>query len=452
MRRLRLFLTLTVCLTVLVGTIFAQEGGLLPGETLNQSKERPVTVSATVADREPPPTAILLSPGNEQHISTSRPGFRWQYSGDTSQINKQQLYIDGVLFQDNLPFSSTNPNEYELEYQSGTGIFALTHATSLADGEHTWKIKAYDSEGNSSESATWTFIIDTVSSVFAVTKIVDITTSIWAQDVSTVPKDAIEIPTRNPILTGKGEAGADVVLTVRLPSGETETYLFTINEMGHWNVQLFDLPRGEIIYLDFMITDAVGHISTLIDLPLIVEIITIAIPGITNPIEIIIPPALEPILEPILKPVQIVEKITYNPLDLPLPSSLQTTSQALPLVFQTPTRNFLKILLSWIGLILISSIPFAKITILLTRFGRQLSLQLFAEILRAIGLLPRDNAHGIAFDAKTQQPVPFATIIFQGKTKAGLLYTTTKLTNKEGLYDYHRLPEGVHQAAALAKL
>ncbi|MDA1079645.1 MAG: hypothetical protein O2840_03075 [bacterium] len=451
MRKLRPLSAFIAILVLWTGVVFAQEGGLLPGETLSQPKERPVTVSATVPDRIPPPTAILLSPGNNQHVSTGRPAFRWQYSGDTSEITKQQLFIDGVLFQDNLPFASANPSQYALEYQSGTGIFALTHSLTLADGLHTWKIKAFNAEGNSSESATWSFVVDTLAPVFAVTKIVDITTSIWAQDVSTVPIVPIEIPTRNPILTGKGEAGSTVVLTVRLPSGETETHTFTINDMGHWNVQLFDLPRGAVIYLDFMITDVVGHISTLIDLPLIVETITVSIPGIAKPIQIDIPSGLEPVLEPILKPEQIIEKITYNPLEIHLPSSLQTTTQALPVVLQTPTLNLLKVLFSVIGLIIVSGIPVAKILVLLSRIGKQLSLHLFAEILKAIGFLPRGRAHGIVFSVESQEPVSFARVIFQGKTKNGLLHSITKLTNKQGVYEYEKLPEGEYQVAVLGK-
>ena len=96
------------------------------------------------------------------------------------------------------------------------------------------------------------------------------------------------------------------------------------------------------------------------------------------------------------------------------------------------------------------SLPLAKILMLLSRFGRQLSFHLLTEALQAIGLIPAQPAHGIAFIAESQVPLPFAIIIFQGKTTAGLFYTLTKLANKHGLYGYHRLPAGTFQVTVLA--
>ena len=75
---------------------------------------------------------------------------------------------------------------------------------------------------------------------------------------------------------------------------------------------------------------------------------------------------------------------------------------------------------------------------------------LFLEILKVIGLLPRKPAHGIVFAVTTQEPISFATIIFQGKTTGGLPYTLTKLADKAGMYSYHELPEGIYQASALS--
>jgi len=450
-RKLRLSLVILISsLLYLVGSSMAQEGGLLPGETLSQPKERPVTVSATVPDREPPASAILVSPENNQFINTRRPQLRWRFDADTTGISKQQLFIDGTLFQDDIPLIAHTNNEYVLDYTTLVDIYGLTHTTSLTDGVHTWKIRVYDENGNSSESATWTFTIDTLAPVFVITKIVDETTSISAQDVSTIPETPFEIPTRNPILIGIGEANASVDVNVRLPSGEIEAHAFVIDQNGKWTIQLFDLPRGVIIFLDFTISDAVGHISTLVDLPLLVTKLSIFVPGLTQPVVITPPEMLEPIVEPLLQPQQIVEKIVYSPLAGELPSSLQTASETLPFVLQKPTQDFLLGLISFLGLILISLLPATKILILLSRFGKLLTPHIFYEILQAIGLLPSDSPHGIVFDVETQAPVSFATIQFQGKTKDGILFGQTKLSNKEGLYSYHQLPEGVFQASALA--
>ncbi|NCN83179.1 MAG: hypothetical protein GW947_04410 [Candidatus Pacebacteria bacterium] len=446
MRSIHPLLVVLSNLFIWTGVVFAQANGLLPDETLAEPKIRPVTVTAFVADHISPAIPILISPENGHSITTGRPQFRWYYTTDNIGVAKYQLFIDGELFQDNIPITSQTTSEYVLDYVALDQIYGLIHSITLADGVHTWKIKAYDVLINNSESATWTFTVDTVAPAFVVTKIVDKTTSISAQDVSTIPVDPIEIPTRNPILVGTGEANSSVVMTVRLPSGEIETHTFAISASGTWDIQLFDLPRGETIYLDFTIIDQVGHISTLIDLPLIIAPLTISIPGLLEPININ-PPT---ILEPLFQPTQIIEKITYSPLDQKLPSSLQTASETLPIIFQQPSRNLFKLLLSVIGLILISSIPLTKITILLARFGRQLSLHLILEVLKVIGLLPKGPAHGIVFEVRSQEPVPFATIIFQGNTSSGLPYSLTKLTDKEGLYGYHELPKGVFQASALS--
>ena len=426
--------------------VFAQESGLLPGETLAEPKIRPITISAFIPDRIPPAIPVLISPGNGHLVTTGRPQFRWYYTADNIGVVKYQLFIDGVLFQDNIPTTTQTTSTYALDYVSLDQIYGLIHALTLADGIHTWKIKAYDTLINNSESATWVFTVDSVAPAFIITKIVDETTSISAQDVSTIPETPLEIPTRNPILQGTGEANAVIVLTVRLPSGATQAHDFTVSSTGTWQVQLTDLPRGEAIYLDFTSTDAVGHVSTLIAVPLIVTPLTLTIPGITTPIEISLPP----VLEPLLQPQQMIEKITYSPVIQDLPSSLQTASEALPLILQTPSRNLLKVFLSFIGFILISSLPLAKILMLLARFGRQFSFHLLIEALQAIGLIPAQPAHGIAFAAESQVPLPFATIIFQGKTTAGLFYTLTKVTNKHGMYSYHRLPAGTSQATVLA--
>ncbi|PIR62298.1 MAG: hypothetical protein COU65_04180, partial [Candidatus Pacebacteria bacterium CG10_big_fil_rev_8_21_14_0_10_42_12] len=61
-------------------TAFSQ--GLLPGETLEQPKERGTTVSALVVDHQDPSTPILVSPEDGSWLSTSKPEFVWKPSTD----------------------------------------------------------------------------------------------------------------------------------------------------------------------------------------------------------------------------------------------------------------------------------------------------------------------------------------------------------------------------------
>ena len=129
MRKLRLSLVILISsLLYLVGSSMAQEGGLLPGETLSQPKERPVTVSATVPDREPPASAILVSPENNQFINTRRPQLRWRFDADTTGTCgpcKAQMIPLGQ-FSGSLSLTPTTTRTFSSRGTSNSGSVTLT--------------------------------------------------------------------------------------------------------------------------------------------------------------------------------------------------------------------------------------------------------------------------------------------------------------------------------------
>ena len=416
------------------GVSIVSSQGILPGETAAEPKIRSTTVSALVVDHQDPSTPILVSPKDGSWLSTSKPEFVWKPATDNEGVVKYQLYIDGTLHQD-----SISPENGE--------TMSFTPSNGLSDGSHTWKIVALDAEGNSAESATWSFNIDTLSPVFVITQVGNVIASISSQDLDTIPETAIEIDSDNPVLKGTGEANSSVVLTIRLPDGTTTEEKFDIDDQGTWSIQLKKLPRNQIIYLDFAISDRVGHISILENVPIIVKPLSVTIPLITEPIEV--PTVLEPIIAPILEPGKLIDETVIVPSDLDLPSSLQDFVQALPSFLVGPATRTFQFSLAFLALIIALSLPSLKLSILLNRFKTHTTFSLLGDMLRVVGFWKHGNPQGIAIDSLEQTPVRFASVIFQGKTTGGRPHTVTKLTDKHGIYSRHSLTPGTYQASVL---
>ncbi|NCN83130.1 MAG: hypothetical protein GW947_04135, partial [Candidatus Pacebacteria bacterium] len=317
----------------------------------------------------------------------------------------------------------------------------------LSDGSHTWKIVALDAEGNSAESATWSFNIDTLSPVFVITQVGNVTTSISSQDLDTIPDAALELDSDNPVLKGTGEANSSVILIIRLPDGTTKEETFDIDDQGTWSIQIKKLPRDQIIYLDFTITDRVGHISILENVPIIVKPLSMNIPGISEPV--VIPTELEPLIAPILEPGKLIDETVIVPDDLDLPRSLKDFAQALPGFLVGPTTRAFQFSLAFLALIIALSLPSLKLGILLNRFRTHTTFNLLGDMLRVVGFWKHGYPQGIAIDSLEQTPVRFASVVFQGKTTGGRPHTVTKLTDKHGIYSRHKLTPGTYQTSFL---
>jgi hypothetical protein len=240
-----------------------------------------------------PSTPVLISPTNNSLLSTSKPEFIWQQSTDNVGVSHYQLYIDGQLHIDQIAGSGSSGTfsfgdiNYQLTFDSGSGYFHLDLLTSLADGAHTWKIAALDAVGNSADSATWSFTVDSTAPTFVLTQIGEQTVSISAQDASTVPEEPIELDHNEPQLVANGEANSQVDLTVIIPdengdsdSSEAEELEITqaIDADGNWAYQLPILPRDRTITLNFIITDQAMHVSALEGIGIIIASAEIIIP------------------------------------------------------------------------------------------------------------------------------------------------------------------------------
>lgn len=410
--------------------VFAQEGGILPGESLMQPKEREVQVTASVRDDDPPSTPILIAPENNSTITTNKPTFVWKESIDafSTDVQYYTLYLDGIVKFDTIPITNTENGDYVLTYDSSTGYLSLTPKGALSEGTHTWKIIATDFYDNIASSVTWTFTIDTQAPTFIITDIGDIEVTISAQDTSTVPEEAIVLTDNEPLLQGTGEANSEVVLTVTFQDGSTETYEFTINQDGEWEVQLGILPRDQVIYLDFTITDTAGHISVLNDVPMILYS-----PEIVIEIPFVPPTVIPPIVIVITPPKEIIPVIIEE-LPPEVKKPVQQFAAAFPFYYPTPQKPSLPFWTNFLVLIIISALPLLKTIMLAFDFGKHFSPAHLYEIWQVIGFLPWGKKQGIVIEQKSQIAVQYAQVIFSVKHDEYTTSTIIKLTNKQGIY------------------
>lgn len=433
---------------VLAKLTWAQSGGVAPGETVQTNpKEREPIVTATVPDNQPPTTPILISPPNGAWVTTARPTFTWEGSTDANGISHYQLSLDGSVLFDNIPVGNTSNSQYTLTYDPITNRFNLTPQNNLTEGTHTWKIRAFDTLGNGTDSATWTFTIDTQAPSFVLTQIGTTTVNISAQDPSTVPVTPIELTANEPLLVGNGEANSTVQVTLIIPGEPTQVFNTTISSGGNWSLQLGILPRGVVMTLNFLITDQAGNISVLNGVQFYIVQDTIVIPpaspspgvtpGVTPPPGPPTSPGPSPFIEiPIAPPREVIFR------------AIQWVAQSLPEEIRTIVSNLAEELqeVGPISAALIGAlVPIVSTVAIATQFGGQLSLNLILRILQALGLIPAGKPQGLVFDTKNGEGVPFAVLIVSSMNptgEAGVQLAETVVTNSEGVYQGLKLPAG----------
>jgi len=422
-----------------------------------------ITVSATMPDVVAPGVPILIAPLDEAIVPTTQPQFVWQAATDNVGVTAYQLFIDGELAIDNI-FVTGTYSLYSLSYNAVLDYYYLDLGYALAEGPHTWKIIAFDAAGNNTESATWSFTVDSIAPTFVISKIGDEVVSISAQDASTVPGDAIELEDNEPLLVATGEALSTVQLTVEIPDEANLAVTVDIDALGNWEYQLPILPRDKEIVLDFIIVDLAGHISAIENVKIKILSPTIVIPGATatptptptlapgepsstpqpptpTPVEAVLPSPTPkpPIIIPYLPPKEIVHLILKH---APTPI-LKITS--------TPWfKQLLTLIGPWLALIALAW-PAVALTILVAhQFGSNFSLKLLVKIWQAIGLIPHEEREGRVFDEEfirrlTENAwlgVPFAEIIAISQDQNSGLppFYKNVLTDRFGLYLPLELP------------
>ena len=227
-----------------------------------------VSIRATVPDLIAPSSPILIAPDDGSLLTDNTPSFRWFESTDNVALSHYALYLNDVLYYNNIPKTDTENSSYILDYDELNGSYSLTPKQGIADNSYTWRIDAVDYANLRSSSDTWDFRIDTLAPSFILKKIGDTDVNISAGDAGSVPGGSILIftndPTANePTLIAIGEANSSVFLTVTIPDDPTQNFTGSIDGNGNYELKLGILPRDTDIRLDFIITDQAGHVSVL---------------------------------------------------------------------------------------------------------------------------------------------------------------------------------------------
>jgi hypothetical protein len=416
------------------------------------------SVSATMPDIVPPSVPILISPENTELISTDQPQFVWQESTDNVAMSHYQLTIDGELALDNIALytNSGSYKLYNLSYNSSLGYYYLDLNYSLDQGSHTWKITAVDAVGLTTDSATWSFTVDSIAPSFVITQIDEKEVSISAQDVKTVPSEAITLTHNEPQIRGTGEAHSQVEMQIRISDENVQIVEFEIDGHGNWSYTLPILPRGQVITLNFTITDQAGHISILENVQLILPALEIVIPAESvtptpapGEPSARVPPEPEPTKQPI--------KIPYLPPKEIAHLVLQQLPTPILRVTQTPWfKTWLRLVGPWLVVLLIFWPHVLETVLVGQQFGPSLSWAVIKKIWQATGIVPYLNRQGWAFDvrletATQQQPeknlafnhgLPFAELTVISQPADDKLPPLVKigLTDAQGLYLPFELP------------
>jgi len=428
-----------------------------------------VTATVPVWDTTAPSTPILISPSNNSYQTISKPDFVWQESTDNLDylsgygMNHYTFYLDGNALFSNIPLGSTENSEYKLVYNSTTDQYTLTPKNAIAEGTHTWKIRATDYFGNYSESVTWTFTIDTQAPQFVLNVIGEATVSISAQDISTIPANPVEIETNRPILTATGEANSTVELTVAIPDQADLNYSTSIAANGTWSIELPLLPRDVVMYLSFTITDPAGNVSVLTNVPFIINTPVIIItPVLPTPTPVPTPtpgpgetpqptptpdpttPQIPSIQIPVLPPEEIAHAVITEVAQY-VPPAILDLAGLIPDFVLAPLEDTTPIA----GLLVSALLPAIATAAVASQFGGGLSLIVLVRILQALGLLPKGYPQGFVYDSVTGKPVPFALITIRTFSQDGTQSTAQELietvvTDVNGFYSGIKLPNGTY--------
>ncbi|PKN77570.1 MAG: hypothetical protein CVU48_11170, partial [Candidatus Cloacimonetes bacterium HGW-Cloacimonetes-1] len=115
------------------------------------NRKQSTAVWTTIGDWNPPTQPILISPINNQIVSVSRPTMTWQKSTDAGTgVHHYILYINQLT---PLTVTPADINAPIVSYQVPS-----THA--LANGSHSWYVKAFDNAEGQSSSIYGAFVVD----------------------------------------------------------------------------------------------------------------------------------------------------------------------------------------------------------------------------------------------------------------------------------------------------
>lgn len=437
------------------------------------ARAQTAVVTASVPDNDGPTTPILISPSNNSYVTDSTPGFTWEASTDANGVGYYVLSLDGSTLFNNIPTTATDNASYTLTYDSILGRYTLTPKTLISDGSHTWAIRAVDTLGNGTNSATWTFTMDTQSPAFVLSNFGELTVSISAQDVGTIPSEPLLLENNEPLLIASGEASSTVAVTLTIPGDPTQNFATSLDAGGNWNLQLGILPRDVVMSISFTITDTAGNVSVLNGLEFTIESDVIVFPPATptptpspstepspspeaspdptpdtspepSPSPSVIAsvlPAPSPIITiPVIPPREIAFEITQELIES-LPEPIKVLVSALPEEVVQVIEDSAPVS----GLLVSAAIPAASAVAIGSQFGGGVSFNIIIKILQALGLVPSGKPQGLVFNSTTYEPIPFALLTITNPGTKLTPVVETVVTDVFGVYRGVKLPPDTYQ-------
>lgn len=410
------FLFFNLCLIGGISYSSVSAQGILPGETGDQPKDRGTSITTIVPDIIAPSQPALIAPLNSSSHASS-PTFIWTASTDNVGVVEYVFILDGQVFQ-TLPTIAQVTQDYVLEYDAITEQYSVIFLKTIPDGNHSWNVVAKDLAGNATSSVIWGFLLDTTPPIFVVETIDSILVNISAQDSSTVPNQAIQLRFNEPEIKGFGEINSGIELKVYREKNKQDlfgTYTGTIDGNGRFSLKTGVIPRGVTLYLNFVITDALGWKSYINDVPIILpetQVVELT-PEITIPI---LPPqeAIELVrwefqlfvyssfIQPIAEVVEEIKEVVtepikpiIKPIEELMPELLESVVlEATPIrdsryntiVDTTPKPTNWWGLLALVGIL---ALPVTKLMILSWRNRKNLTLSLFFSAFHVVGLAPK---------------------------------------------------------------
>ena len=343
-------------------------------------------ITATVPDVTPPTPPVLIAPNNGSLVNTNLPTFIFIPATDSdSDLDYYQITIDNQLFySSSIPALTTTQNS-NLTTIIDPDLFTLVFTADryrLADGSHTWYITGYDTAGNSVNSATWTFIVDTTPPLITLYQLAEYEgLNITTTDPSPTQPFATSTPTI--ILSGSSESNTHIIISLTQTDCPTncQTYQFqTITD----NTGLFSLTTDPLPYATYSITiqaiDPATNSSQLSPFTLV-----IAPPG--SPL---VSTPLAPALPPINTITDLLDELKTHP-----------TIKQLNRLVAIPTALTISILLL-INLLISLGLGIKYLPSLIWYYLTQLFILL--------GLRRRRAYWGVIYNSTTKRPIPLAMI------------------------------------------
>lgn len=190
------------------------------------------------------PTIVILAPSAGAYVTTGTPEIKFKMLDNTVQtsgysgINKESCV---------LKMGSVSIAGSEISWESVEGGFIGTYTPALAlfDGEHTLKIDIKDNDGNSAETASCTFTVDTVAPSLTVTS----------------PAEGLETNQSELTVVGSTDDSTSKPVTVAVKLNGTDCGAVTVGSDGSFSKVITLDQQGENVII-ITATDRAGKVTS----------------------------------------------------------------------------------------------------------------------------------------------------------------------------------------------